>query len=116
MDTLDIRPRRPELKASALSGGNQQKVVIAKWLARDVGVLLLDEPTQGVDVAAKAQIHALIRDFAAKGGGVLVGSSDVAELTRICDAILALHRGAVTARLDRADGFDEKRLHAAMGG
>jgi ABC-type sugar transport system ATPase subunit len=113
---VDIRPRDPALPAAALSGGNQQKVIIAKWLAREVGVLLLDEPTQGVDVAAKAQIHALIRDFAAKGGGVLVGSSDVAELTRICDAILALHRGAVAARLERAQGFDEKRLHAAMGG
>ena len=116
MELLDIRPRRPELRAAALSGGNQQKVILAKWLARNVGVLLLDEPTQGVDVAAKAQIHALIRDFAAKGGGVLVGSSDLAELTRICDAILALHQGEITGRFGRAEGFDEKRLHAAMGG
>ena len=57
-------------------------MILAKWLAREVGVLLLDEPTQGVDVAAKAQIHALIRDFARRGGGVLVRSSDLAELTR----------------------------------
>ena len=54
MELLDIRPRRPELPASALSGGNQQKVILAKWLARKVGVLLLDQPTQGVDVAAEA--------------------------------------------------------------
>ena len=116
MDLLDIRPRDSSLRASALSGGNQQKVILAKWLARNVGVLLLDEPTQGVDVAAKAQIHALIRDFAKRDGAVLVSSSDLAELTRICDSICTLHRGRMTARLDRAQGFDEARLHAAIGG
>ena len=98
MELLDIRPRDASLRASALSGGNQQKVILAKWLARKVGVLLLDEPTQGVDVAAKAQIHALIREFAKRGGGVLVSSSDLAELTRLCDGICALHQG----RIDRA--------------
>ena len=116
MELLDIRPRDSALPASALSGGNQQKVIIAKWLAREVGVLLLDEPTQGVDVAAKAQIHALMRDFAKRGGGVLMSSSELAELTRVCDSICALHQGKITARLDRATGFDEQRLHAAIGG
>ena len=116
MELLDIRPRRPDMPASALSGGNQQKVILAKWLARRVGVLLLDEPTQGVDIGAKAQIHALIRKFAADGGGVLVSSSDLGELTRICDGILALHQSRITARMERRDGFDEKRLHAAIGG
>ena len=90
MDLLDIRPRDARLRASALSGGNQQKVILAKWLARKVGVLLLDEPTQGVDVAAKAQIHALIRKFASDGGGILISSSDLAELSRICDSIWTL--------------------------
>jgi ABC-type sugar transport system ATPase subunit len=116
MELLDIRPRQAHLPASALSGGNQQKVILAKWLARAVDVLLLDEPTQGVDVAAKAQIHALIRNFAKRGGGVLVRSSDLVELTLICDGILALHLGCITDRLARSEGFDEKRLHAAIGG
>jgi ABC-type sugar transport system ATPase subunit len=116
MELLDIRPRNAGLPAAALSGGNQQRVILAKWLARKVSVLLLDEPTQGVDVAAKAQIHALIRDFARRGGGVLVSSSDLAELTRVCDNICALHQGKITARFDRATGFDEQRLHAAIGG
>jgi ABC-type sugar transport system ATPase subunit len=116
MELLDIRPRDAVLPAASLSGGNQQKVILAKWLARKVGVLLLDEPTQGVDVAAKAQIHALIRDFARRGGGVLVSSSDLVELTRVCGTICALHRGKITARFDRATGFDEQRLHAAIGG
>jgi ABC-type sugar transport system ATPase subunit len=113
---LDIRPPQPQLQASSLSGGNQQKVILAKWLARKVGLLLLDEPTQGVDIGAKLQIHGLVRKFAANGGGVLVSSSDLAELTRICDTILALRQGRITSRLTRSDGFDEKRLHAAIGG
>jgi ABC-type sugar transport system ATPase subunit len=116
MDLLDIRPRRPELKASQLSGGNQQKVIIAKWLARRVGILLLDEPTQGIDIAAKAQIHALVRDFAARGGGVVASSSDLAELACICDAVLAMRQGRVVERIARADGLDERRLRTAIGG
>ncbi|MGA3138389.1 MAG: sugar ABC transporter ATP-binding protein [Xanthobacteraceae bacterium] len=115
MELLDIRPREPRLPASAFSGGNQQKIILAKWLAREVGVLLLEEPTQGVDVAAKAQIHRLIRGFAERGGGVLLRSSDFAELTLVCDAILAVHRGRITDRVPRADGFDETRLHTAIG-
>lgn len=115
MDLLDVRPRRPELPTSALSGGNQQKVILAKWLARQVGVLLLDEPTQGVDVGAKAQIHALIRDFARKGGGVLVGSSDLSELARLADGVLAMRQGRVTQRIERGE-LNENRLHAAIDG
>jgi ribose transport system ATP-binding protein len=115
MELLDIRPRDARLPASAFSGGNQQKIILAKWLAREVGVLLLEEPTQGVDVAAKAQIHRLIGAFAERGGGVLFRSSDFAELTSVCDTILAVHRGRNTDRLERSEGFDEKRLHAAIG-
>jgi ribose transport system ATP-binding protein len=114
MDLLDIRPRRPELKVSALSGGNQQKVILAKWLARRVEVLLLDEPTQGVDVAAKAQIHALLRDFAARGGGVLLDTSDLSELAHVCDAVLALRKGRIVSRIERTDRLDEERIHAAI--
>jgi ribose transport system ATP-binding protein len=114
MELLDIRPRRPELRVSALSGGNQQKVILAKWLARRVEVLLLDEPTQGIDIAAKAQIHALLRDFAARGGGVLLSSSDLSELANVCDAVLALRHGGVVARIERGDRLDEERVHAAI--
>jgi ABC-type sugar transport system ATPase subunit len=114
MDLLDIRPRRPSLKVSALSGGNQQKVILAKWLARRVKVLLLDEPTQGIDVTAKSQIHALLRDFVARGGGVLLHSNELSELARSCDAVLAVRHDRITLRIDRADGLDEERLHAAI--
>ncbi len=114
MELLDIRPRRPELKVSALSGGNQQKVILAKWLARRVEILLLDEPTQGIDIAAKAQIHALLRDFAARGGGVLLDSSDLSELAHVCDAVLALRKGRIVCRIERGDRLDEGRIHAAI--
>ena len=116
MELVDIRPRRPGLKAAALSGGNQQKVILAKWLARRIAVLLLDEPTQGIDVAAKAQIHALIRDFVARGGGALIHSSDLGELARLCDSVLAVRQGRIAATLDRAAGLDEPKLRAAIGG
>ncbi|HML14899.1 MAG TPA: sugar ABC transporter ATP-binding protein [Xanthobacteraceae bacterium] len=114
MDLLDIRPRAPGAKVSALSGGNQQKVVLAKWLARGASILLLDEPTQGIDVAAKAQIHTLLRDFKRRGS-IVMNSSDLAELTLMCDAVLAFRRGRIAARIEGSD-LDEPRLHAAIGG
>jgi ABC-type sugar transport system ATPase subunit len=116
MELIDIRPRQPNLKASALSGGNQQKVILAKWLARRVAVLLLDDPTQGIDVAAKAQFHALIGDLAARGGGALLYSSDLGELARLCDRVLAVRQGRIAAALERSAGIDEPKLRSAIGG
>jgi len=88
--------------------------VLAKWLARGVNILLLDEPTQGIDVAAKAQIHSLLRDFARRGS-ILMNSSDLAELALMCEAVLAFHHGHIAERIERS-GLDEPRLHAAIGG
>jgi ABC-type sugar transport system ATPase subunit len=116
MEALDIRPRRPDIRAGALSGGNQQKVIIAKWLARGVGFLLLNEPSQGVDIAAKAQIYRLLQDFGRRGGAVLVNSSDLTELVLLCDSVLALRHGSVVERFERGPGLDEKRIQAAIGG
>lgn len=116
MDLLDIRPRRPELRVGSLSGGNQQKVIIAKWLARRVTTLLLDEPTHGIDIAAKMQVHALIRQFTKDGGGVIVSSSDLAELARICDTVLSVKGRRIIGRIERRDGLDEGRLRASIGG
>jgi ribose transport system ATP-binding protein len=116
MERLDIRPRQPKLKARALSGGNQQKVILAKWLAREIAVLLLHEPTQGIDVAAKAQIHSLIRGFVRGGSAALINSSDLGELTRLCGSVLAVRRDRIVTTLDRAAGLDESKLRAAIGG
>jgi ABC-type sugar transport system ATPase subunit len=116
MELIDIRPRAPRLKVGALSGGNQQKVILAKWLARKVAVLLLEEPTQGIDVAAKVQIHRVIRSFARGGGAALVNSSDLGELARLCDAILPVRRDRIVGRLERTEGMDERKVRAAIGG
>jgi ABC-type sugar transport system ATPase subunit len=115
MELFDIRPRRPELPAAALSGGNQQRVILAKWIARNVDVLIADEPTQGVDIGAKAHIHGLIRNFVREGGGVLISSSDLAELTQLCDSVLALRQGKIVTRMARGE-FDDQRLRTAIGG
>jgi ABC-type sugar transport system ATPase subunit len=114
-EALDIRPRDPSRPVHTLSGGNQQKVIIAKWLAARTHTLLLDEPTHGIDVAAKAQILRLVREFAAHGGAVLLASSETRELFAHCDRILAMRRGALAGELDRAGRFDEHALRDALG-
>ena len=116
IELLDIRPRNPKLNAQALSGGNQQKVILAKWLARNIAVLLLQEPTQGIDVAAKAQIHPLIRESAGRGSAALLNSTDLAELVRLCDAVCAVRRGRIVAALGRDAGLDEAKLRSAIAG
>ena len=116
MELLDIRPRRPELRVVSLSGGNQQKVIIAKWLACRVSVLLLDEPTHGIDIAAKMHVHSLIRKFTQDGGGVIISSSDLGELARVCDSVLAIRSRRIVSRIERKDGINESRLRASIGG
>jgi ABC-type sugar transport system ATPase subunit len=115
VDALGIRPRDPSRPVRTLSGGNQQKVILAKWLAAKTRTLLLDEPTHGIDVAAKTQVLRLIRDFAARGGAVLLASSETRELFAHCDRILAMRRGAVVGELDRTHRFDEHALRDALG-
>lgn len=91
---------------ASLSGGNQQKVILARWMRRDPKVLLLDEPTQGVDVGARSQIYKLIRDAAVEGMGVLVVSSDTEELELLCDRVIVMHRGRISAELEAASTVD----------
>ncbi len=102
---VDLRPAEPERPLSQFSGGNQQKVVLAKWLRTEPNVLVLDEPTAGVDVGAKAAIYELVRDAARRGTAVLVNSSDTKELAEICDRVLVLDRGHLVGELEwlRAD-------------
>jgi ribose transport system ATP-binding protein len=101
--SLDIRPPDPEIPFLSLSGGNQQKVVLAKWLRMEPRVLLLDEPTQGVDVGAKATIHDLARQAAAGGAGVVIASSDDAELCDCCDRVLVVRDGRIAGTLEGED-------------
>jgi ribose transport system ATP-binding protein len=106
---VQLRPPEAERPLDLFSGGNQQKVVLAKWLRNDPRVLLLDEPTQGVDVGAKAAIYALIDAATARGTAVLVASSDTRELAAICDRVLVLRDGVVRAQL-HGDNLTEERL------
>jgi ribose transport system ATP-binding protein len=116
MDTLDIRPRDPDRPVRELSGGNQQKVIFAKWLAAEADLLLLDEPTQGVDVGAKAHIHRLMREVAERGGSIVFASSELHEVMAMSDAVLAMRRGEIATRLERGGDYTERALRAALGG
>jgi ribose transport system ATP-binding protein len=103
LERLDVRPNG-EFAMSDLSGGNQQKVVLARWLRLEPKVLILDEPTQGVDVGAKSDIHKLVDQAAAQGTAVLVASTDHEELVRLCHRVLILRRGRI------ADEFSGGRM------
>ena len=96
---LAIKARGIDTPVGRLSGGNQQKVVIGRWLAAAPRVLILDEPTRGVDIGARAEIHRLIRDLAAKGMAVLVISSEPDELPDLCDRVLVMAEGRIVREL-----------------
>lgn len=105
----DVRPHRTEQRFGLFSGGNQQKIVLARWLRDDPLVLLLDEPTQGVDIGAKTTIYEAVGQAAANGTAVLVSSSDTKELLRICDRVLVLRDGRLVAEL-AGEALTEHRL------
>jgi ABC-type sugar transport system ATPase subunit len=107
---LRIRSRSVDQDAGSLSGGNQQKVVFAKWLDAQPSVFLLDDPTRGVDVGAKDEMHALIRSTAAAGAPVLICSTDIDELASLCDRVVVFHQGRVSAEL----AGEALRTHAVL--
>jgi len=111
---LDIRPPKPELSLGSLSGGNQQKVVLGRCLLVRPKVLILDEPTQGVDVGAKAEIHRLMDRLVGEGMGILLISSDLPEVLGMADRILVMHRGRLVAHLPRGSS-PEDIIKAATG-
>jgi ribose transport system ATP-binding protein len=113
---LQVRQAAPNRAVKLLSGGNQQKIVIAKWLATEPAVLIMDEPTAGVDIGTKSEIITMIRQLADEGLGVIVISSELPELLAISDRILVLRDGAVDQNLLRHDIPDEKTLQLAIQG
>jgi ABC-type sugar transport system, ATPase component len=114
VDQLSIRAFSIEQEVATLSGGNQQKVVLARWLARRPKVLILDEPTRGVDVGAKAEIYSIINDLAAQGMALLVISSEMPELLGLSDRIVVMQGGRVTGEVTRAEATEERVLALAM--
>ena len=113
--TINIKTPTPEMRAANLSGGNQQKVVLAKWLTFAPRVLMFDEPTRGIDVGAKAEIYQLIRNLAAEGVAVIVISSEMEEVLGISDRIAVMHEGRLTGILDRAQFSEEAVMRLATG-
>ncbi|MEV4011397.1 sugar ABC transporter ATP-binding protein [Nonomuraea angiospora] len=100
---------------NVLSGGNQQKVVLAKWLARRPSVLIVDEPTRGIDVATKAEVHRLLSELAGSGVAVLMISSELPEVLGMADRVLVMHEGRLAAEIPRADATEESVMAAATG-
>jgi ABC-type sugar transport system ATPase subunit len=111
---LGIKTPGPELPVNALSGGNQQKVVLGKWLATEPRLLILDEPTKGVDVGAKAEVYRLIRNLAAQGLGVLLISSDLPEILQLADRILVMSEGRLRGELSGGTATQEAVLELAL--
>ena len=111
---LQIKTPSLERKVSTLSGGNQQKVVLAKWLAVKPQILILDEPTRGIDVGAKAEIHRIISDLAGQGVGIIMISSELPEVLGMSDRILVMHEGRITGVLEREEATQEKIMSLAV--
>jgi ribose transport system ATP-binding protein len=112
---LRIKTSDVEQVVAQLSGGNQQKVVLAKWLAASADVLIMDEPTRGIDVGAKVEIYELMNDLTARGAGVLMISSELPEILGMSDRILVMRLGRLVAAFDRDEATQERILEAALG-
>jgi ribose transport system ATP-binding protein len=115
-DRLGVRRTSVEQPVGELSGGNQQKVVIARWLARDCDVLLFDEPTRGIDIAAKETVYGLLEELAGAGKALVVASSEVEELLALCDRIAVMSAGRIAAVFERGDWTQERIMAAAFSG
>jgi ABC-type sugar transport system ATPase subunit len=113
-DKLQIHSRSSRQEVRFLSGGNQQKVVLAKWLELKPRLLILDEPTRGVDVATKGEIYRLINDLAAQGTAILMISSDLPEVLGMSDRVVVMHDGRVTGEFNRAEATNERVMQAAI--
>jgi rhamnose transport system ATP-binding protein len=110
---LEVKTAALDMHASTMSGGNQQKVVIAKWLATQPKVLFIDEPTRGIDVGTKAEVHRLLSDLAGQGLAIVMISSELPEVLGMADRVLVVSEGRITAEIDRAAATPENVMRAA---
>ncbi|MDO4547400.1 MAG: sugar ABC transporter ATP-binding protein [Clostridia bacterium] len=111
---LNVKPPYPQMQVNKFSGGNQQKIVVAKWLATNPKILIVDEPTNGIDVGAKSEIHKLLRDLADSGMAVIMVSSEMPEIFAISDRILVMRRGRITGEFNAADATQEMLMERAV--
>src|SRR5262249_59233595 len=114
LNQLDVKTPSSEALVAALSGGNQQKVVLARALLSQPGIVVADEPTQGVDVGARAEIYRILRETSASGVPVIVASSDAKQLEGLCDRVLVMSRGQVVDELVGAEITEERIVPAAV--
>src|SRR4051812_3248751 len=110
---LEVKTSALDMRAATMSGGNQQKVVIAKWLATTPRLLIIDEPTRGIDVGTKAEVHRLLSDLAGQGVAILMISSELPEVLGMADRVLVVREGEITADIPRADATPENVMRAA---
>jgi rhamnose transport system ATP-binding protein len=115
VDQLRVKTPSVDATAGTLSGGNQQKVALARWLATKPKILILDEPTQGVDVGSKSEIHGIMMDLAAAGMAIVMISSELPEVLGMSDRMLVMHAGTIAGELTRAEATQEKILTLALG-
>jgi ribose transport system ATP-binding protein len=113
--SLAVKAPSVETAVRNLSGGNQQKVVLARWLRFKPGVMIFDEPTRGIDVGAKSEIYHLMRSLADKGVAVIMISSDMEEILGVCDRIAVMHEGRITGLLQRGQFTEEAVMKLAVG-
>ena len=114
INNLGIKTSSMNQEIGLLSGGNQQKVVIAKWLNSEPHILMFDEPTAGVDIGAKGEIIKIIRKFADDGGSVIFASSEISEMLAVCDRIITIFDGRITGEFKREDISTEEELQNAI--
>lgn len=114
-ERLQVKTSSMENSVSTLSGGNQQKVVLAKWLAMDPRLLIVDEPTRGIDIGTKREVHRLLSDLAGRGIAILLISSELPEVLGMADRVVVMNEGRVAATIDRADATPENLMRAATG-
>jgi ribose transport system ATP-binding protein len=112
---VQVQSRALFTPCSAFSGGNQQKIVLAKWLLTESRILLLFDPTRGVDVGTKREIFLLMHEFADAGGAILFYSTDTAELAHLCDRVAVIYRGRIASILDREEASEDSILRIALG-
>ena len=109
IEKINIKVSNIEQKMNSLSGGNQQKVLFAKWLNINPRIIIMDEPTRGIDVGAKAEMHRMIRELAESGIGVIIISSELPEIIGMCDRVIVMHEGKITGEVSN-DNITEKNI------
>jgi ABC-type sugar transport system ATPase subunit len=114
INKIRIKTHDVEANANTLSGGNQQKIIIAKWLATKLRILLLDEPTRGIDVGTKSEIYSLIKTLASQGLSIIVTSTEVQELIGICDRFLVLSNGRIRKELLRKEATESNLIYYSL--